>query len=435
MKPLKYAIFFFLFSFASIHAQIDEEYGIASDSTESNYKNKGKFNGPNSIIEQLKRDNQKRKSYFRLPIKVMKPWYDWKEGILEGTGIEFGMDYIGLYLKSSEVIDETIHDKITSSGVFDFNFSWNILNRKKGVNPGTLSFKLSDRHRYNGESSPMFHGLDESGYYGLTGTSYQDYTFRIIELHYSQEFFKGRLATIIGKIDPSNYFNFHGMGIPSKSFLNFGSIASGTVNTHNPGFGVGFGIELTKSLYFKMAFTDVYGDLYKDGEVLDFGQNFFNGDIQTWAEIGWAPTIDERFFKNFSLTFWRSPDYISHTGASIENDAGLAFSSHWFFKKKFMPFFRFGISGGKSENVFYKKDIQIGNGFYFKSHDLVGIAFSWAEPNIPGSKDQLTGELFYRAQITKHLAITPDLQWILNPTLNPDVTNLWYFGVRSRISL
>ena len=93
------------------------------------------------------------------------------------------------------------------------------------------------------------------------------------------------------------------------------------------------------------------------------------------------------------------------------------------------------ISLQTGQNVFYKNDVQIGNGFYFKSHDLVGIAFSWAQPNIPGSKDQLTAELFYRAQITPHLAITPDLQWIYNPTLNPDVTNLWYFGVRGRITL
>lgn len=434
MKSIRlFLVLIFICSLVT-YAQNDKLNKKATDSTEYVYKNKNKFNGPNSIGEILRQDN-KRDPYYRMPVKYTKPWYEWKKELNKNTGIELGLEYVALLLNSSNVIEDDVNDKLTSSGILNISFSWNFINQKKGKNEGTASVKFSDRHSYNGNSSPMFHGLDESGYYGLSGTGYMDFTFRILELHYAQQFLNGRISAIIGKIDPSNYFNFHGLGIPTKAFINFGSIASGTVNMHNPGFGIGVGVELTESLYIKMALTDVYGDLYQNGDFLDFGQNFFNGDIQTWAEIGWAPTIDERFSKNFSLTFWHSPSYTSHTGASIEDDTGIALSSYWKYNDLFMPFFRFGFSGGKGENTFYKKDVQIGNGVHFKSHDLLGIALSWAEPNIPGSKDQLTGELFYRFQVTRRLAFTPDLQWILNPTLNPDKSSIWYFGARGRISL
>lgn len=433
MKNKILLLVFIILPFTIVIAQQKEE--TKKDSTKYIYDNKDKFNGPNSIAEILRQDNT-IDPYYRHSVKQTQSWFKWKKKFNQKTGISFGVEYIALGLNATDVINDDTDKKFTSSGILNISTSWNVVNRKKDKNKGNFSVKFSNRHRYNGNSSPMFHGLDESGYYGLTGTGYMHYTFRIIELHYGQDFFEGRLAAIVGKIDPANYFNFHGLGIPSKSFINFGSIASGTVNMHNPGFGVGFGVEITKSLYFKMAFTDVYGDLYQDGDFLDFGQNFFNGDIQTWAEIGWAPTIDDRFSKNFSLTFWKSPEYISNiSGNTIEKDMGIAFSSYWLFNDKHMPFFRFGFSEGKAENTFYKKDVQIGHGINFKSHDQLGIAFSWAEPNIPGSKDQLTGELFYRYQITRRLAFTPDMQWIINPTLNPDKSSIWYFGARGRISL
>ena len=81
------------------------------------------------------------------------------------------------------------------------------------------------------------------------------------------------------------------------------------------------------------------------------------------------------------------------------------------------------------------KDVQIGNGFRFRSHDILGIGLSWAETNIPDAKDQLTAEIFYRFNLTAHLELTPDLQYIVNPTFNPGKNSLTYFAFRGRITL
>ncbi len=37
--------------------------------------------------------------------------------------------------------------------------------------------------------------------------------------------------------------------------------------------------------------------------------------------------------------------------------------------------------------------------------------------------------------LTEHLELTPDLQYVKDPSLNPGVSSLWYFGLRSRFTL
>jgi porin len=43
--------------------------------------------------------------------------------------------------------------------------------------------------------------------------------------------------------------------------------------------------------------------------------------------------------------------------------------------------------------------------------------------------------VFYRFQLSQHFAITPDLQWIVDPVLNPDEDSIFIAGVRARLSL
>jgi porin len=49
--------------------------------------------------------------------------------------------------------------------------------------------------------------------------------------------------------------------------------------------------------------------------------------------------------------------------------------------------------------------------------------------------DQYTTELFWRYQLTTELAVTPTIQYIKDPALNPDESSLWAFGLRVRIVL
>ncbi|WP_281613032.1 carbohydrate porin [Flammeovirga sp. SubArs3] len=400
------------------------------------YQNEDQMGGPKSIGSQLEENNNKYTFEYRYPIKVMKGWYDLKQKINDNYGIQFGVNYTSLYVHSTETITSD-NNPNAASGILDIQAGWTFLNRKKGKNTGTLYFKIDSRHNYNGRdaTSPMFHGIFESGYYGLPGVGYNDYTIRMRELNWQQNLFDNKLIFVVGKVDVTNYFNFHGLVVPWQHFIGYGSSVSGTVNWADPGLGGVFSYRPTESFYIMAGITDVRGELYEDGKFLDFGNYFSDGRFEYLVEVGYVPTFAERYFKKISVTAWLSDSYTTTTGSAIGQGQGIAFSSHWFFKDRFAPYVRFGFSNGVGENAFYKKDIQIGHGLRFRNYDLLGTSVSWNQPNVDGAKDQYTAEVFYRFNLTAHLEVTPSAQFVQNPTFNPEANNLFYFGIRGRITL
>ena len=405
-----------------------------ADSSKSNYQNNHLLGGPQSIGVDLARDNEKKEPYFRLPVRVFSPWFDWKETINKDSGIQFGISYTSVFIQSSEVIGSE-NDKTAGGGILDFQLGWNAVNRQKEKNKGTLFLKINDRHGYGGDTAPMFHGLNESGYYGLPSTGYRDYSIRMNELNWQQSLANDRFGLVVGKLDATNYFNTHALMVPWRAFLNYGSSVSGTVNWPDKGLGVVAGFQINDNFIVQGALTDVRGDIYEDGEFLYLGENYDKGNFFKAAEVGYTPSMQDRNVKKVSIMFWQTDSYVSATGADIPSAQGATFSYHWFFKGRFAPYIRFGISDGKGENAFYKKDLQIGHGLLFRSHDLLGTAISVAEPNLPNTKNQMTAEVFYRFTVTEHLEITPSFQWVRNPALNPGVDDLNYLGIRFRFTL
>ena len=178
--------------------------------------------------------------------------------------------------------------------------------------------KANSRHSYNADKTPpMFHGIFESGYYGLAATGYNDYTIRMLELNWQQSLLDDKLTIIVGKVDPTNYFNFHGLVVPWTSFIGYGASVSGTVNWPDMGVGLIAGYKFSDNFYAMGGMTDVRGDLYEDGEFLYFGENFFEGNMFKAFEIGYVPSMAERYFKKISLTYWNSSSYTSSSGSEI----------------------------------------------------------------------------------------------------------------------
>lgn len=433
---IKFLIPFFSIVSISVLAQEEKVSGleILSDSSRSGYLNTTGFGGPKEIGAQLELNNQKKESYFRIPVRILKPWYDYKAKVNEKVGLQYNINYTAVYIQSSATISDE-NTKGTGSGILDIQLGWTVAGRKSGKNQRKIFAKINSRHAYSNKTPPMFHGIFESGYYGLPATAFNDYSIRFNELNWQQSLAGTKVHFVVGKVDPTNYFNFHGLIVPWQSFLGYGASVSGTVNWPDQGLGVIAGYQLSKNLYVIGGLTDAKGDTFEKGEWLDFGRNFFNGNFFQAIEVGLVPSFEERYFRKVSITYWHSDSYTSTSDVEIGSGQGLAVSSHWYFLDKYAPYIRFAFSNGNGENAFYKKDVQIGNGFRFKSHDLLGIAFSWAETNIPDAKNQMTGEIYYRINLTEHLEITPDFQLIFNPTLNPSVISLTYWGVRGRVTL
>ena len=110
-----------------------------------------------------------------------------------------------------------------------------------------------------------------------------------------------------------------------------------------------------------------------------------------------------------------------------------------FFQDRYLPFFRYGKSDGGG-GALDEEMISIGLGIYEgESGDGFGVGLSKSTPSeltfAPGLKDQYTGEVFYRYMLSKHFAITPDVQYIKDPALNPTDSSVWVAGVRARLTI
>lgn len=407
-----------------------------TDTTEiKGYENNDDMGGPKSIGRQLEVNNKGNEFAYRHPIKTMKSWYDWKDKVNAEHGIKFGINYTALAIYSTQLTANGT-DQFAGSGILDMQGGWTLLNRKKKKNTGTLYLKMNSRHLYTGKgsTSPMFHGLQQSGYYGLPGTGFRRYTLRINELNWQQNLLNNRAGFVIGKVDLTNYFNFHGLIIPWQHFIGYGASVSGTVNWGNQGLGAVIMGRPTEKLYAMAGLVDVYGDQYQDGDFFDLGSYYKEGKFMYMAEVGYVPSYAERYFKKISLTAWYSDSYTNVSDIHIAQGQGLAFSAHWFFKERYAPFVRVGYSNGVGENTFYKTDVQIGHGYRFLNYDMLGVSMSYNNPNFE-AKDQMTAEVFYRMNLSAHLEVTPSTQFVLNPALNPDAQSLFYFGLRARATL
>jgi porin len=95
---------------------------------------------------------------------------------------------------------------------------------------------------------------------------------------------------------------------------------------------------------------------------------------------------------------------------------GVAFNANYLIQPNVMIFGRGGWSAG------WQLDRNLNFGLGWRPNqeysDLFGIGGGWA----------------HRFQLTTQLAITPDVQWILHPALNPNTGSLWVASLRARIA-
>jgi len=131
-----------------------EADATTADSTLIGYHDDGTPGGPTSIPRQLLVDNPDP-YFYRIPIRVFKPWYEWKARFAERTGLKFGVNYAFTYIAASERATPAA-DKDALGGIFDIQGTWQAVGKTSG-NTGLLGFKLEDRHAT--AVAPMFLGF------------------------------------------------------------------------------------------------------------------------------------------------------------------------------------------------------------------------------------------------------------------------------------
>jgi len=407
----------------NIESSADDPYKVQG--FKSGYENVPQFGGPGSVGSMLREDNEVKKPLLRLKFfdNLFQPWFKFKGRVKEKTGISFGTDYTAIY----QVATESRGEDDTAGGILRIFGNW-ILVGKDTRNTGSLVVKVENRHGLGTNISPQSFGFN-LGYIGLTAAPYNNFGWGLTNFYWQQKLFEGRFSIIAGIVDATDYVNIYGLVNPWTSFSNLAFSTGTTIPVPNQGLGAAFGAMLGEHVYVIGGIADTNGDPTDPFE--NFDTFFEDHEYFTHIEIGLTTSQQRIYLDNVHLTFWHSD---RREDLAIPTDWGVAFSAAKFINDSWMPFLRGGFSDKGTGVV--KDSISTGIGYYFSgSTDLIGLGLNWGNPSDSSLDDQYTAEIFYRFQLAQNIAITPDVQFLLDPALNPEEDFIVVFGIRARIAL
>ena len=405
---------------------------VTSAQDKSLYDDIPEFGGPGSVGVELKEDN-------RTPATgdfvedSLPGWFAAKQEMVERHGLAYGLNLSTLYQSASESLGE---DEAWG-GIAQLPLSWTVLNRGR-KNTGTIVFKAENRSKISTDLAPQDLGIQGVGAASVVGTQFSDRDWILTNLYWQQTLQDGRLKFSVGQIDNTDFMDTYGLVNPQTAFMNLSFSTNPTIGIPDQGFGVGAGTLLSDNFYVAASLVDAAGDPENPGDSID--QFFDESEYFKHVEFGYILSPDRIYFDNIHVVYWESDEQTETTGEP--EGSGWTFSYSRFIDDKYMPFLRFGDSDGGG-GALLEKTLTAGLGIYYGEFgELFGMGISYGEASEDpvggfGSDldPQYTAEVFYRFQLSQHLAITPDLQLIVDPVLNPDEDSVYIASVRARLSL
>ena len=376
---------------------------------------------PDSVLNQLRSDNLARPQDLQID-----GFQERLRRILDLDGFDFSVDYNALGFWATDGVGRTE----SGSGVVRAYGKWDLVGRDtKDV--GRLVFKMESRHKYSVVEPTAFAG--ELGYAGSVNPVFSNQNWRVTHLHWQQNWCEGQAVCFVGFLDVTDYVDVYAMASPWTQFSNLAfSTGSGSIAGLPDGaLGTMIGGFLTEKIYAVASVADANGDATN---LLGGFDSFFN-DFETFTslELGVTTAADRLFLDNAHVTFWHID---SRQQAGTPGGWGVNGSITKVVNGSWLPFIRGGWAnrGGS----LYESTISVGLGQQNEpGKNLTGIGVNWSRPNRDtfGQKlpEQFTAELFQRIELTARVQLTPSLQIIGNPALNPDNESLVLFGLRARL--
>ena len=360
----------------------------------------------------------------------MQPWLDFKQNVL--------LQQYGLMIGGSEGIlgqdfsNSLTNDHSTVGQKFTLNAAQQLL--WKGTPEALwIDMVVEDRSPVGTEFAPLQAGL-RTGSSTATAPTWGDFNLGVTQLYLRQNLFDNHFQYTFGKIFAPNYVNPYPLFDDNRQYLNQIFTTSVTIPVPLRGFGaVAAWFPTDFGLYAKGGIYTVYSD--DTGFTAD---SFFNKpEYFRHLELGWSgiaangTPIQARGpmdANNFSVTLWDKD--AEQNGPPAAH--GVAFNANYLVQPNLMLFGR----GGWSEGWQLDRNLSFGAAWRPTQEysDLLGVGGGWAQPANPNLRDQYIFESFYRFQLTTQLAITPDVQWILHPTLNPNAGSIWVASLRMRLT-
>lgn len=261
------------------------------------------------------------------------------------------------------------------------------------------------------------------------GTGYGDFGWGVTDLYWKQQFWSDHVVEFrLGRLAPTAYFDATLTSDPYTTFLNFSLNYTPTIAYPADGsLGTAPWVGVTDKLYVLGTILDANSSTTQSGFDTIGDKEFFKGLEFGWANRGAASS----FVDNIHVSAWHSD---KRDDAGVPASKGIGLTASWFFDNdRSGLFFRAGWSDGDA--ALFEKSLAAGIGVNVTERtDLLGFGVHWGQPSIDNDTNQYTAELFYRIQLAQNLAITPDVQLLVNPALYPEEDKILVFGLRTRLT-
>lgn len=391
--------------------------------SKSGFSDLPSIGGPDGVEAELEAQDEFKDYRFTILHGWLKPWFDWKARLNEKHGLSLGVNATVLGQYSGDGLGD---NDTTAGGIYRFQGSWKAVGRG-GENTGSLGFRLEYRRKIGPIGPSDF--SSELGVAAMnTGFAYSRvFDLDLSVLNWTQIFAKGRAGFIVGRLDFAALLDPYPYQTFSKGFINRAFVYNPTAGTTGVG-ALGAGIKgfVSDSIWL--------GGVLYDGNAAsgDFDFDTFDtGELLKHAEIGWTPSFAQRKTDKVQLTYWHK-DERPEAGASEGH--GWLLSANTKLADRYLVFLRAGWSNGGA-GVPAERSVSIGVGIS-KKYDELSLGLGWARPSEetfgPNLSDEYAFEASYRIQMSPNATVMPDLQLVIDPSLNPDTSTAWVFGLRVR---
>lgn len=383
-----------------------------------------------------------------------KHWWEWSTATGNWGGIRTSLDDHGLAFAGSFVLDWSsvwsggVQHRASTRSLTDFNLT---LDTQKfvGLEGGTF---FVDFYSTDGRG-----GSEHAGdFQGISNIQTDENLDQIAEVWYEQWLFDRRLRIKLGKVDANSEFAF---ASAAGTFLNSAAGVSPPIfvlpTYPDPASSVNVFVYPTDSFYLGFGIYDgATADGFRTGgrgpatffSDSRSGSWFFIGEAGlTWKTLGsmgagrvaaggWGHTADFARFDG-GVEEGTQGCYVCAEQQLImkgqgEDDAekGLFVFAKYAWADEHLCECRQSVGAG----------CCVRGTFGDRSDDEAGLFVGWADlsgdPAAGFAGDETTVELYYKVAITPFFSLTPDLQYIVNPSGDPSISDAVVGAVRFELT-
>lgn len=380
---------------------------------------------------------------------ILEPWDAFKASARDELGLQIGLVHTVAYQRSNTSV---AGQKDAAGGILAILGTQRLWGEDAEY-PGTLAFRFQDRHNIGGPINLQTFGL-AAGSLWPNAVAYSEFDFTLLEMWWEQYLVKNRVGFRAGKIIPFAVHDYSFLKNPTTGFMNAAFTLNPTIAYPAVGIGASALVRPIEQIYVVGGIYDANGTPDKAGF-----KSFFNQkEYIKIVDIGWDPgfinaaqkvSFGPVSIRDIHATIWQK-DALKQAGAPKGWGATFFMEAEI---GRYLPFIRVGFSDGTNNGPALANRLVAGGlgvrEMFGQKNDLLGMAFSWGKRKIGkidtnndyipdtdvGNVSQYAGELFYRVQLTKRIAVTPSVQVTFNPVLQPDKDTLTFVGIRGRFEM